>query len=123
MAWASCIVTGIITATRGVLLQNGETALMKRPAPISVPRRCLAAPRETMRPIWLTMPVRTRPPVTMNMAAIVQGAEFEKTSSTLSGGTRPSRTTTAAPIIAVTSTGKISRTKRMNIPARTPRVR
>ena len=39
------------------------------------------------------------------MAAIVQGAGLEKTLSTPSAGTMPTSTSTAAPSIAVTSTG------------------
>ena len=64
-----------------------------------------AARRETIRAKLLISPVRTSPPETMNIAAMVQGAGLENTSSTPSGGTTPKSTSVAAPSIAVTSTG------------------
>ena len=105
MACASCTVTGIITATSGVLLVKAEVPATKIPTADSTSTRFCAARRDTIRAKLLMSPVRTSPPETMNMAAIVQGAGLEKTLSTPSAGTMPKSTSTAAPSIAVTSTG------------------
>ena len=113
------MVTGIMTATSGVLLVKAELAAMKSPTPLRTNTLFCAARRETMRVKLLISPVRTSPPETMNMAAMVQGAGFEKASNTPSAGTIPSSTRIAAPSIAVTSTGKISSRKITSMPART----
>ena len=105
MEWAICTVTGIITATIGVLLAKAEAQVMKSPTAESTSTLFCAARRETIRAKPLISPVRTRPAETMNIAAIVQGAGLAKTSITPSAGTIPTITSTAAPSIAVTSTG------------------
>ena len=119
---ASCTVTGIITATSGVLLVKAEATAMKSPTSVRTSTLFCAARRETIRAKLLISPVRTSPPDTMNIAAIVQGAGFEKTFSTPSEGTTPAITSTAAPSIAVTSTGKTSATKTTNMTASTATV-
>ena len=105
MAWASWIVTGIITATSGVLLVKPEVKASTRPTKKITRIRFCAAWRATKLPKVLISPVRTSPPETMNIAAMVQGAGFENTFSTPSDGTTPQTTRTAAPTMAVTSTG------------------
>ncbi len=105
MVWASCTVTGIINATSGVLLVKAELTARTSPTSDSTSTLFCAARRDTKRAKVLISPVRTRPPETMNMAAMVQGAGLEKTLSTPSEGTMPSTTSVAAPSIAVTSTG------------------
>ena len=89
MACASCTVTGIITATSGVLLVKAELTATKTPTSDSTSTLFCAARRDTIRAKLLISPVRTRPPETMNMAAMVQGAGLEKTLSTPSEGTMP----------------------------------
>ena len=78
---------------------------MSMPTSTTTRTLCLSAWRDTVRASVLISPVRTRPPETMNMAAIVQGAGLENTFSTPSAGTTPKSTRIAAPSIAVTSTG------------------
>src|SRR5688572_23900854 len=117
------MVTGIITATRGVLLVNAEAAATNRPTADTTNTLFCAARRETNRARLLITPVRTSPPEQMNIAAIVHGAGFENTPSTPSEGTIPTTTRTAAVSIAVTSTGKISSTKSTNMAASTASVK
>ena len=62
------------------------------PATTSTSTLFCAARRETSRAKLLISPVRTSPPETMNIAAIVQGAGLEKTLSTPSDGTMPATT-------------------------------
>ena len=52
-----------------------------------------------------TAPVRTSPPMIMNISAIVQGAEFDSASVASFTGRIPITSISAAPPIAVTSTG------------------
>ena len=97
MACASCTVTGIITATSGVLLVKAEVPATKSPTTVKTMTLFCAARREAMRAKVLISPVRTRPPETMNIAAMVQGAGLEKTSSTPSDGTTPKATSVRRP--------------------------
>ena len=99
------MVTGIITATSGVLLVKAEVSAMITPTAMSTATLCRAAWRDTMRVKLLMIPVRTSPPDTMNIAAIVHGAGFENASRIPSDGTIPTATSSAAPPIAVTSGG------------------
>ena len=105
MACAICTVTGIMIATSGVLLVKAEATVTNSPTADSTSTLFWAARRETSRAKPLISPVRTSPPDTMNIAAIVQGAGLEKASITAPPGTMPATTSTAAPSIAVTSTG------------------
>ena len=103
--WASRTATGSMTTTRGVLFTKGELTIRKSAQPTSTSPRRSAAWRVIARVRLLMSPVRTSPPETMNMAAIVQGAGLEKARRTWSWGTTPSSTTAAAPPMAVTSGG------------------
>ena len=99
----NCTNTGIITTTTGVF---DTTADDKTTNPIKPAK---AAPGRTpaCRSTWLVnqlkAPVRTKAPITMNMAAIVQGAGFDRTSSPFSYGKSPRTNIKATPPMATTS--------------------
>ncbi len=99
------ITTGIITATRGVLFITAEAAATKVN---SSPIVSLGRAPTWASAIWITIstaPVRTNPPINRNISTIVQGAVFDSTSTALPSGKIPKASITAAPPIAVTSTG------------------
>ena len=72
--------TGIITTTSGVLFMKAETPVTTSPS--SDQRRAPAGRRHCARPAAMTIssaPVRTSPPMTRNITAMVQGAGFDST--------------------------------------------
>ena len=101
----SCMKIGIMTTTKGVLLTKAETPVTPTPNTLRVRPGCATALRAA---IWLThssAPVRTKAPTIMNMAAMVQGALFDRTPATSLIGRMPSTSISTAPPTATTSTG------------------
>ena len=118
IARASCMKTGIITTTKGVLFMKADIATT--PSAIAPRARTgdVSAAFTARAVAQSSAPVRTRAPTMMNIAAIVQGAALESTFTASACGRMPSTSISAAPPRAVTSTGKTSRTNRTSIPAR-----
>ena len=83
--------TGINTSTTGVLFMKAEAAMVaKMNNPMAITGRACALSM-TMPASASSTPVRTSAPETTNIAAIVIGAELEKTAMTSSLGTMPRR--------------------------------
>ena len=97
--------TGIITATKGVLFMKALATAIKLNSTITVATGFFSTRLSAMPMISSTAPVRTNPPITMNMNAIVQGAEFDRTPPASFSGNRPVIIITAAPPTATTSIG------------------
>ena len=102
---AICITTGIITATSGVLFMKAEAQATKAISTTIVARGRLPACRSAAPMTISTAPVRTSPPITRNISAMVHGAGFESTDTASGTGRRPRISMSAAPPMAVTSTG------------------
>ena len=78
---ASWMKTGIITTTTGVLLTKAEAIITKAiNAAIASAGRASACASAIWVNQW-SAPVRVSAPITMNIAAMVQGAGLAKTSS------------------------------------------
>ena len=96
---------GIRISTTGVLFMKADAA--------TVPIRRAATTRAgwfvalvvSLLARFSSTPVRTSAPDNTNIAAMVMGAEFEKTRIASSGVVKPSRRNAAAPPAAVTSGG------------------
>ena len=101
---ASCMKIGSITTTKGVLFTKAEASVTPRPKVTKVKAGCASALRAASWPTVSKTPVRTRAPTMMNIAAIVQGALFDRTEPTLSIGKMPRISISVAPPIATTST-------------------
>ena len=111
--------TGIITATKGVLFMKAEAMAMK-PNSTTIVVLGRSPTWRSASPITIsTAPVRTNPPITMNISAMVQGAEFDSTDTASLIGNSPRTSIAAAPAIATTSIGNVSRTNMTNITAKT----
>ena len=80
----SCTKTGIITTTTGVLFMIAE-ARTTAPIRTAIAIRGLVRASRSAKPVSRSSaPVRTSAPITMNIAAMVQGAGFENTLSAMS---------------------------------------
>ena len=102
---AICMTTGIITATSGVLFMKAE-AMATKPNSTTMVVFGRSPTCASAMPITIsTAPVRTSPPITRNISAIVQGAGLARTETASGTGRMPSTIITAAPAMAVTSTG------------------
>ncbi len=112
---ASWITTGISTTTIGVLFMRADRIITPSiMASIATTGDARLASRETSRPAASITPVRSSAADNTNMAAIVIGAEFEKTES--ASGTDKIPVSNNAPIAssATTSAGRTSLTKPKN---------
>jgi hypothetical protein len=78
---AICTKTGIIMTTMGVLFMKAEASMQKPSSVISARRGLCAASASALRVSPSSAPVRTSAPMTMNMAAMVHGAGFDRTPS------------------------------------------
>ena len=78
-ARASWIVTGIITTTTGVLETKADEMITKPVSSASTRTGRSSARDSAILVNHCKAPVRTRPPMTINIIAMVQGAGFDKT--------------------------------------------
>ena len=74
---ATWMTIGIITATTGVLFMIADAMQTKVNSSAMVSKGRVSARAATMRDRWSSAPVRSRPPMMMNMKAMVQGALFD----------------------------------------------
>ena len=81
---ATWITMGIITATTGVLFMIPEATQTKANMPAMVSIGAASARAVTIRLSWFSAPVRSSPPIRMNMKAMVQGALLDSTPTALS---------------------------------------
>ena len=119
---ATWMTMGIITATTGVLFMMAEATQTKANIAAMVISGWVSAREDTIRLRWSSAPVRRRPPMMMNMKAMVQGALLDSTPTASSKGASPSTSISAATPTAITSGGWRSRTNITNIRAMMTRV-
>ena len=81
---AICTKTGIITTTTGVLDTMADEPATKANSTVSARIGLWLACAVAMRVKASRAPVRTSAPITRNIAAMVQGAGFDSTSSAMS---------------------------------------
>ncbi len=105
---------GIITITTGVLFMKAEAT--KVPAPISAMASLgLRSVRRMMIPeISSSAPVRSKAPLSTNIAPMVIGALLLKAETISSGGRNPSTIIRIAPATATVTGGRRSRAKATN---------
>ncbi len=102
---ASRKTTGIRISTTGVLFMKADAATVPTKSAATTRVGWFVALVVSLLARFSRTPVRTSAPESTNIAAIVMGAELEKTRMASSGVVRPSSRNAAAPPAAVTSGG------------------
>ena len=111
-------VTGISTATTGVLFMKAEATMVPRKKKTMVRTGYLSALDVIQDAAASKVPVRTNAPVRMNIAAMVIGALLENTARISPVSIMPTTRKIAAPTMATTAGGKRSSRNAPKVAAR-----